>query len=67
MDGGNGMIINGNVITADEGKVLVKGDIIATVIHLGVNDSIDNWIETDLKEEISSDEALSIIMGGDTV
>lgn len=67
MDSGDSMIIDGNTLIAENNKVLIKGDIIATVIHLGVNDSIDNWIETDLKEEISSDEALSIIMGGDAV
>lgn len=65
MDGGNGMIINGSTLTADNGKVLRKGDIIATIVHLGVNDSADNWLEVDEPEEdISAEEALSIITGG---
>ena len=65
MDGGNGMINNGSTLTADNGKVLRKGDIIATIVHLGVNDSADNWLEVDEPEEdISAEEALSIITGG---
>ena len=61
------MIINGNTLIAENNKVLIKGDIIATVVHLGINDSVDNWTETDPPEIISSEEALSIITGGDTV
>ena len=65
MDGGNGMIINGNILTADNGKVLKKGDVIAETVHLGVNDSADNWLEIDEPgEEISDSEALEIITGG---
>lgn len=68
MDGGNSMIINGNILTADNGKVLKKGDIIAATVHLGVNDSADNWLEIDEpEEEISAEEALSIVTrGGET-
>lgn len=68
MDGGNRMIINGNILTADNGKVLKKGDIYATIVHLGVNDSADNWLEIDEpEEEISAEEALSIVTkGGET-
>ena len=59
------MIINGSTLTADNGKVLKKGDIYATIVHLGVNDSVDNWLEVDEpEEEISAEEALSIITGG---
>ena len=59
------MIINGNILIADDGKVLKKGDIIATTVHLGVNDSSDNWTEIDKSdEEISDSEALEIITGG---
>ena len=61
------MIINGNMITASDGKVLKKGDVIATVIHLGVNDSVDNWTEIDKPEaEIPDSEVIEIITGGDS-
>ena len=59
------MTINGNILTADEGKALQKGDVIATTVHLGVNDSAENWVEIDEPEEdIPAEEALSIITGG---
>lgn len=59
------MTINGNILTADNGKVLKKGDIIAVTVHLGVNDSAENWTEIDKSdEEISDSEALEIITGG---
>ena len=65
MDGGDGMTINGNILTADNGKVLKKGDVIAETVHLGVNDSAGNWTEIDKPDEdISADEALAIITGG---
>ena len=66
MDGGDGMTINGNILTADDGKVLKKGDVVAKIVHLGVNDSADNWVEVDEpEEEISAEEALSIVTRGD--
>lgn len=59
------MTINGNILTADEGKALQKGDVIAATVHLGVNDSAENWVEIDEPEEdIPAEEALSIITGG---
>ena len=59
------MIINGNILTADNDKVLKKGDVIAVTVHLGVNDSAGNWMEIDKSdEEISDSEALEIITGG---
>lgn len=59
------MIINGNILIADDGKVLKKGDVIAVAVHLGVNDSTENWTEIDKPdEEISDSEALEIITGG---
>ena len=59
------MTINGNILTADNGKVLKKGDVIAVTVYLGVNDSADNWTEIDKPDEdISADEALEIITGG---
>ena len=59
------MTINGNILMADDGKALKKGDVIATTVHLGVNDSAENWVEIDEPEEdIPAEEALSIITGG---
>lgn len=59
------MTINGNILTADEGKTLKKGDVIAVTVYLGVNDSASNWTEIDKSdEEISDSEALAIITGG---
>ena len=58
------MTINGNILTADDGKVLKKGDVVAVIVHLGVNDSAGNWTEIDKPdEEISDTEALAIITG----
>ena len=65
MDGGNEMIINGNQLIADDGKALQKGDTIAKIVYLGINDSADNWLEIDEpEEEISDSESLEIITGG---
>ena len=59
------MTINGNILTADNGKVLKKGDVIAITVYLGVNDSASNWTEIDKPDEdIPADEALAIITGG---
>ena len=59
------MIINGSTLTADDGKALKKGDVIAVTVHLGVNDNVSNWTEIDKSdEEISDSEALEIITGG---
>lgn len=67
MDGGDGMTINGNMLTADDGKALQKGDAVAKIVYLGVNDIAENWVEIDepqTDEDISADEALDIITGG---
>lgn len=59
------MIINGNQLIAEDGKVLQKGDVIAVTAHLGVNDSVENWVEVDKPDEgISDSEALEIITEG---
>ena len=59
------MTINGNILIADDGKVLKKGDVIAVTVHLGVNDNVSNWTEIDKPDEdIPAEEALSIITGG---
>lgn len=61
------MTINGNILTADDGKALQKGDVIAKIVYLGVNDIAENWAEIDKSdEEISDSEALKIITGGDS-
>ena len=58
------MTINGNQLIADDGKALQKGDTIAKIVYLGINDSADNWLEIDEpEEEISDSEALAIITG----
>lgn len=54
MDGGNGMTINGNQLIASDGKVLQKGDAVAKIVYLGVNDIAENWVEID---EPQTDEA----------
>ena len=65
MDGGNSMTINGNQLMADDGKALQKGDTVAKIVYLGVNDIAENWTEIDKPdEEISDSEALAIITGG---
>lgn len=59
------MTINGNILTAEDGKVLQKGDVIAVTVHLGVNDSVENWVEINKPDEkISDSEALEIITEG---
>ena len=59
------MTINGNILTADDGKALQKGDVIAATVHLGVNDSAENWVEINKPDEgISDSEALKIITEG---
>ena len=48
------MTINGNQLIADDGKALKKGDTIAKIVYLGVNDIAENWAEID---EPQTDEA----------
>lgn len=62
--------INGRtVLTADDGKVLVRNGISGKRVVLGAKDSKLNWTEKDeaeltLNEEIPAEEALKIITGG---
>lgn len=62
--------INGRtVLTADDGKVLMRNGISGKRVVLGAKDSEVNWIETDAAEavgndEIPAEEALKIITGG---
>lgn len=48
------MTINGNMLVADDGKALQKGDAVAKIVYLGVNDIAENWVEID---EPQTDEA----------
>lgn len=63
--------INGRtVLTADDGKVLVRNGISGKRVVLGAKDSEVNWTERDAaeaadSEEIPAEEALKIITGGD--
>ena len=63
--------INGRtVLTADDGKVLMRNGISGRRVVLDAKDSEVNWIETDAaeavgNEEIPAEEALKIITGGD--
>ena len=45
------VIINENIIKADEGMVLTDGNAFGTTVYLGKYDSIDNW------REITEEEA----------
>lgn len=59
------MVIEGNVLTADEGKVLTNGSTYSKQVWLGINDSVNNWWEVDETdaEEVEDTEALQIITG----
>lgn len=50
------MIVDGNHLIADEGKVLIKDDIIATEVYLGIRDSADEWSE-EYAEQIAHRDA----------
>lgn len=62
--------INGRtVLTADDGKVLMRNGISGRRVVLGAKDSEVNWTERDAaevvgNEEIPAEEALKIITGG---
>ena len=59
------MIVEGNVLTAEEGKILTNGSTYSKQVWLGVNDSVNNWWEVDEAEaeELEDTEALKIITG----
>lgn len=44
------MKIEGNVLTADEGKWLTNGQTYSQQVWLGVRDSVENWHEADESE-----------------
>lgn len=46
------MIINDNVLKADEGMTLTNGEAFGKTIYLGINDDKGNWREiTDIEAE----------------
>lgn len=46
------MIINDNVLKADEGMTLTNGEAFGKTIYLGINDDKSNWREiTDIEAE----------------
>jgi len=47
------MIIEGNVLTADEGKILTNGETYSEQVYLGIHDSPDNWREVDAADGIT--------------
>lgn len=63
------MIIDGNKITADEGKTLTNGETYSKQVYLGIHDAPKNWREIpdeDVPEEPTIEdkaEAYDILMG----
>lgn len=55
------MTIQGNVITADEGKILTNGETYSTQVYLGIYDSPENWREIDPPEDTGDDPAGDIM------
>lgn len=60
------------VLTPDNKAYLTDGETYSQKVYLGKYDSAENWYETDDVEDIiagsqdiTADEALEIIMGGD--
>lgn len=66
----NGM----TVLIADEGKILTANGVYSERVYLGIYDRPRNWSEVDADaergtppdEELSAEDALSIIVGGVT-
>lgn len=44
------MIIENNILKADEGKILTNGETFGTIVYLGTNDSVENWQEKTQEE-----------------
>ncbi len=66
------MIVDGNRLTADEGKSLTNGETYSKLVYLGKHDSINNWHEIndeDIPDESTikaKAEAYDILVGGAT-
>lgn len=66
----NGM----TVLIADDGKALTSNGVYSNQVYLGIHDRPENWSEVDADaerdfppdEELSAEDALSIITGGYT-
>jgi hypothetical protein len=44
------MTINGNILTADEGKMLTNGEAYSETVYLSYLDSPENWTEVETEE-----------------
>ena len=54
-------------LIADDGKAIQKGEIVSTCVDV-LADDVSNWAEIDApaqEDELTDDEALAIILGGD--
>lgn len=51
------MIIENNILMAEDGKLLTNGDTFGKVVYLGKNDSADNWHEVDETKIIEGGES----------
>ena len=51
-------------LTADEGMILVSGGIKAKVVHLGANDSEDNWseVEYDALQDVDISDQVTVTL-----
>ena len=64
------MIIDDNKLRPSEGyKYITNGEVFSELVYLGIYDSADNWHDTNdepTTDDITDEEALSIITGGTT-
>lgn len=51
------MIITGNVLTPDEGKLLTNGETVSDRVYLGIHDSPENWRDCEPDYEPGEAEA----------
>lgn len=52
-----------NHLIADDGMYLVKDDIVATEVYLGIRDSADEWQEVEI-EQIEENERTEMLRFG---
>ena len=48
------MIINGNILTPDDGCILTNGDVYSDLVYLGCYDVAENWQEVELTDEVKA-------------
>ena len=59
------------ILTPDDGMFLCNGETYSQIVYLGVNASPEDWYEVDEipvqeeSEELTAEDALNIILGGD--